>query len=225
MDVYFICLMSALRGEEIPRDNIYKIINRPVISGFNLFEQLYKEDDYEYLKKNEKVRYAGQQIILSTYTAIETYFVGKFSEYFRFKLINSDTSITERLLKNISPRSLKDIKKNYSEYLNIQLPCFDVDYFSQTKCNFHPEDSWTGLLLIANARNDVAHKGSTEMYMTTTPMDCWYPFEFVRNYVRHFEANFDDYFYAGRKTRLIKLYEEKVNQRKGSLYSNGAEIN
>ncbi len=213
LDIYFLNLLAIVREQELPKENITDIINAPLISGFNKFEILYKQEDFDYLRKNERVKYAGQQILLSTYTAMENYFIGKFREYFHHKLRNNDPSFTERLLKNISPRSLKDIKDNYSEYLNIHLPCFDVDYFTQSKCSFHPKDSWEGILLISNIRNDVAHKGSTEKYKITTLMDCWYPFEFVQNYVQHFEANFDDYFYNGRKTRLIKLYEEKVSNR------------
>lgn len=212
LDIYFLCLLADIRKQPIPSENIASVLNSPVLSAFNMFEQFYKEDEFEYLRQNEKVRYAGQQIILATYTAIENYLSVKFKEYFIYKLKDIDSLLIEKFLKNITPRSLKDIKDNFREYLNIHLPCFDVDYFTQPKCNFHPRDSWNGLLLISDIRNEVAHNGVTEKYIITTLMDCYYPFEFVQNYVQYFEANFDDYFYNGRKTKLIRLYEDKVNR-------------
>ncbi len=213
LDIYFLNLINIIRKQPAESGAIKNIIDASLISGYNLLETLYTQEEFEYFEKNEKIKYAGQHILYSIYTAIENYFIEKFREYFIYKLANTDNKLTERILKNISFRSLKEIKNNYSDYLDIHLPFFDVDYLTQAKCNFHPKNSWEGLLLLSDIRNDVAHNGMTDKYKISTLMDCWYPFEFVRNYIMYFDTSFDELFYQGRKTRLIQLYQENINKR------------
>jgi len=146
LDIYFLNLISIIRDKPVESDAIKNIINASLISGYNLLDNLYIEEEFEYFENSEKIKYAGQHILFSLYTALENYFVKKFREYFLYKLNNSDSKLTERILKIISFKSLKEIKYNYSDYLNIHLPSIDVIYFSQNKCNFHPKNSWEDYL-------------------------------------------------------------------------------
>lgn len=219
LDIYFLNLISTIHDRPVEQDAIKSIINASLISGYNVLEELYRRDELEYLEKNEKIKFAGQHILFSLYTAVENYFIDKFKEYFLFKLNNSDSRLTERILKSISFRSLKEIKNNYSEYLDIHLSCFELDYFSQIKCNFHPKNTWDGLVLLSDIRNDVAHEGFTEKYKISTLMDCWYPYEFVRNYVMMFDFHYDGLFYCGTITSLIELYLERLK----NLYQDSAK--
>lgn len=211
LDVYFLCLVADLRNEEIPQKNIKEIIDSPVLSTFNMFEMFYKPEDYEYLERTEKIKYAGQQILQSIYTALENYFFEKFKEYFSFKLNKLEATLIQNIYDNINFRGIDDIKKYYKEYLNISLPSFDIErYYSQEKCNFKPKNSWEAIILLSKIRNDVAHEGMTKKYKITTLLDCWYPLEFVKDYIFSFDANFDSLIYEGKKTKLILSYEKKI---------------
>ena len=108
------------------------------------------------------------------------------------------------IVAKISNRSIEEIKRNYSNYLNIKLPYFDIERIAtQQNCTFEPKDAWEAISIISKSRNEIAHSGISNTYKIRSLLDCWYPYEFVNHYVIIFDANFDDYIYNSRESRLI----------------------
>lgn len=211
--VYNECLFALNDNRQIVQDHIRKLIDEPVVSGLTVFEQFYKESDFEYLGKTEKIKYLGQQIIFSVYTALEIYFIKKFKEYITFKLSNVNEDLLKLIIGKISNRSIEEIKENYSAYLNIHLPFFDIEkIFTQNNCTFQPKDAWEAIIIISKSRNEIAHSGISNTYKIKSLLDCWYPYEFVNYYVILFDANFDDYIYNKRESRLINAYKARINK-------------
>ena len=115
-------------------------------------------------------------------------------------------------LKRFSLRSLEEIKGHFSDVLDIRLPSFEIEYLTNDRSQFQPKDSWTALILLAKARNEIAHTGQSTKYKLVTPMDSWYPFDFARRWVSQFDANFDSIIYQKRETVLIKEYKQRLRQ-------------
>ena len=187
-------------------------MNRNNISGFNVIGWMYREGELEFLEKYGHVREIGQQIILSTYSALECYLIDKFKEYFSFKFTDIDTNVRQKLLKQINSRSLEDIKNNYYDYLNIHLPSYDIEINSDEKSSFQPKDSWTALRLLSQTRNEIAHQGASKTYKVTSLLDAWYPFEFVREWVHSFDVKFDKLIYDNSTKYLPQSYLVRVEQ-------------
>lgn len=210
--IYCESLFAIINDRPIDQNHFRKLINEPVISGLSMFEQFYKDSDFEYLEKNEKMKYFGQQILLSVYTVLEIYFIEKFKEYMSYRLSNLDSSLQSNIIDKIvrSLRSIDDIKESYYKYLDIHLPSFDIkEIFTQPRCSFKPPDAWNAIIILSKARNEIAHSGIAQSYKVTTLLDCWYPFEFINYYIPLFDANFDSLLYKNRKNRLIVEYEKR----------------
>lgn len=212
--IYCESLFAIINDQPIDKNHFKKLITEPVVSGLSMFEQFYKDSDFEYLEKNEKIKFLGQQILLSVYTALEIYFIEKFKEYMLFKLSNLNSSLQSTIIKRISFRSIDEIKDNYFKYLDVYLPSFDIDeIYSQPRCSFQPKDAWDAISIISKARNEIAHSGITQHYKITTLLDCWYPYEFVNYYVSLFNVNFDSLIFDNQKSRLIIEYEKRKLER------------
>ncbi len=219
-DIYFIHIITKARNEEPYMNVVNAIINEKKISGFNVLGELYNDKEMKMLNEEEHVKHIGQQILLSSYAALEFYLIEKFKEYYRFILKEKNSSIVEGALKRFSFRSMEEIKKLYYEMLSIHLPSFDVRYDSHEKSAFQPKISWDAIILLAKARNEIAHQGETSSYKIVTLMDYWYPFDFIRRWVGGFDVNFDLLIYEGRKTNLVKAHDKRV---RNSLYCVGNE--
>ena len=208
--LYCESLLAIINDRPIDKEHVKKLITEPVISGLNMFEMFYTDSDFEYLEKNEKLKHLAQQILFSTYTALEIYYIEKFKEYLKTKLEDLEPSIKKTIINKISFRSIEEIKDNYLKYLGIHLPSFGISrIYTQPKCSFQPSSSWDAILTIANARNEIAHTGISKSYKITTLLDCWYPYEFVNDYVTLFNTNFDSFLLENKKGKLIIEYERR----------------
>jgi len=211
-DVYGLHLLSGIREKEPPIDTIQKIIHGNSISGLNLFDWEYSDAERQILESSGHFRAIGQQVIMATYTAVELYLVHKFKEYFAFLLKDKPDKLIANSLKRLSHRSLDEISKLYFDLLDIHLPSFEIEIYSTEKSIFQPKSSWDAIVLLSRARNEIAHQGESTSYRITTLMDSWYPFEFSRSWIVHFDSNFDILVYEGWETSLIKEYQEMVSK-------------
>lgn len=205
-DLYLIHVISKYRKEQPNKDLIEAIMSRNNISGFNVIGWTYQDNEFEYLEQHGHVREIGQQIILSTYSALESYLIDKFKEFIEFKLAGIDPKVSQNIIKQIYIRSIDDIKNNYFDYLEIHLPSYDIEFYSDEKSSFQAKDSWSAIILLTKARNEIAHKGVSENYKVTTLLDAWYPFDFVRNWVSFFDDAFDRVVYNNSTKYLPKSY-------------------
>lgn len=212
-DIYTLHIVAKLRGKEPDEKLIEEILNKEnFISVFNIIDMVYKKEEFQIFEDKEYVTAIGQQILLATYTALEVYLINKFEEYYRYILRDKDADFVGNTIKRFSFRSLKEITKHYKEILKIYLQHFDIEIYSQTKSTFQPEDSWDALNIISRARNEIAHKGKSESYKILTLMDSWHPFDFVSEWVRRFDFNFNAYIYENREYKLIKEYKERLSK-------------
>jgi len=209
-DVYAIHVMAKIRKTEPNMDSIQEILSGKKMSGFNLIGTTYKENELELLEKEGHFKEIGQQIIVAAHTALESYLILKFREYYSFLSSHCEESFIEETLKKFKFRSLDDFKKAYHKFFGIHIPSFDFVYSGTDGCNFVAKDSWEALNLIYDARNDIVHKGESMNYKVATLMDSWYPFEFVRNWVPLFDANFNMFIYEKKESKLYKEYKVRA---------------
>lgn len=83
------------------------------------------------------------------------------------------------------------------------------------ECSWQPQDSWEALRLVARARNEIVHVGASRCYVVGALTDAWYPFEFVRDWVAHFDANFDALVFEGVRYPLVEEYERRRRKAAG----------
>jgi len=198
-DIYAICLLAKIRAVDPDIEQIAGILEGNKITGYNLMSIYYTDHELVQLKQKGHFKEIGEQIILQTYTMLESYLKSKFYEYNYF--INGN-------LKKFHFRDLKEFKAKYKEVLDIHLPSFDFDYFfPDGKCSFQPKGSWETIKILAKARNEIAHEGTSNSYTVTTLMDSWYPFDFTRRWIVSFDANFNSFIYDKFETSLIKEYK------------------
>lgn len=209
-DIYALHIIANIRNQEPEKEVINELLGSNKISWLNFLGVAYKNEDIQILEKDGQLKHIGQQILLSTYTAFEIYLIEKFKEYYRCLSKNKEGDFLENTLKRFSFRSIKNIAENYYELLKINLPSFDIEYFSDDKSSFQPKNSWEAINLISIARNEIAHIGESKKYKIVTLMDSWYPFEFIRRWVSLFDCNFDSLIYEKKETNLIKVYKERL---------------
>jgi hypothetical protein len=213
-DIYAIHILAKLRAVDPDRELITKILEGNKISGYNIMSIHYRADDLIQLQESGYLREVGEQIIVATYTALESYLIEKFKEYYSYLMSGVSSKILNESLKRIRFRDLSDIKRNFYDFLDIHLPSFDMEYFSDEKCSFRPKDSWDAIKMISKARNEIVHQGTSRSYIVSTLMDSWYPFDFSRRWVTLFDANFDRFIYDKYETRLIKEYKIRKEELK-----------
>ncbi len=209
-DVYALHVMAKIRNQDIDMDVIDSILSGNKISGLNLVGSAYTKNELKQLEEEGHFIEIGQQIIVAAHTALESYLILKFREYYRHLTLGSNEEIVEETLSRLNFRCLNDFKDAYKKFFKIHIPSFDVGYHSSDRCNFEPENSWEALILIYNVRNDIVHKGVSIDYKVSSLMDSWYPFEFVRNWVSGFDANFDSYIYHNTETKLYREHKERA---------------
>ena len=210
-DLYSLQLLARERKTQVPTDLIDIILTDNRISGFTVDGGMYRPHEIAMLKSTGLFRRVGEQIVLATYTAAEMYLTEKFKEYLAFRYSQSSPELLQALLDRLSFRSLQEIKKHYSDLLDIHLPFFEIQMFTTDKCNFQPRDCWEAFNILSTARNDIAHLGYSKAYKVDTPVDSWYPFEFVRTWIAQFDSNFDMLMFARQETSLIVEYKQRAN--------------
>lgn len=211
-DVYALHTMAKIRNEEPDMDAIKSIMSGRKISGLNIFGEQYKKNELELLERDGHFAEIGQQIIVTTHTALESYLALKFREYYKFLSSGCSELPVDETLKQFNFRGLEDFKKAYKKFFGIHIPSFDIDYHTSDGCSFQPKDSWEALELIHRARNDIVHKGTPLNYQVSTLMDSWYPFEFARDWVSLFDVNFDSFIYQKIETRLYCEHKKRANK-------------
>jgi hypothetical protein len=209
-DIYTLHIIAEYRNNEVDKETINAILKSNRISGFNVVGFLYKDEEIKLLTEHAHIKNIGEQIVFATYTTLEIYLIEKFKEYYQYFLRDKDAAFVENSLKTFAFRSLKDLEKHYYEILTIHLPSFDIEYYSDDKSSFQHKYSWEAICTISKARNEIAHDGESKKYKIVTLLDSWYPFEFVRRWVRFFNDNFDYLIYEGKETRLIKEYKNRL---------------
>lgn len=208
-DIYAIHLIARLRSVDPDKELIAKILQGNKISGYNLLSIHYNENDLIQLREGGYLREIGQQIIVATYTALESYLISKFEEYYFYIASGMDARIISETFKRIRFRSLADIKDQFNDFLDIHLPSFEIEYSLDPKCSFQPKDCWDAINMIAKVRNEIAHQGKSSTLIVSTLMDSWYPFDFSRMWVMLFDTNFDFLIYKKKETRLIEEYKKR----------------
>jgi hypothetical protein len=216
-DIYALHIIADYRNTEIDNKQIKAILSSDAVSILNFDGNFYTNHEISELERIGHIKNVGQQIVLATYTALEFYLIEKFKEYYRYFFQSIDRELVINSLKRYSFRNLDEINKHYFEMLKIHLPSYDIKYFSSVKCNWQPKDSWAGIKTLEEARHQIAHTGKTEKYKIVTLMDSWYPFEFVCNWVRSFDVDFDNLIYRGNESAAIKEYKGRMVKQQRSL--------
>ena len=210
-DIYALHIIAAYRNTKPDSKTIDKILKSDALSLLTCIGSSYHEHEVAELEKTGQMRNIGQQIILATYTAIEVYLIEKFKEYYRYLLRDKDEAFVENSLRRFaSCRNIEEIKTRYSELLKIHLSALEITCYTTEKCNWHPQSTWDAVLLIEKVRNQIAHTGKSTDYKITTLMDAWYPFEFVCEWVRTFDVEFDHMVYRGKESATIKEYKARL---------------
>lgn len=215
-DIYALHIIAACRNNEVDKNLINKIIKSDAISPLVFDSLSYRDNEIAALKKVGHLKDIGQQIVLATYTALEVYLIEKFKEYYKHSLRDKDSDFIQTLIKRFSFRNIEEIKRHYSKILKIHLPSFEIKCYTTEKCNWCPESTWEAILLIEKTRNQIAHSGQSIDYKIVTLMDAWYPFEFVQDWVRSFDVNFDLLIYKGKENAAIREYKAKIDRQIGS---------
>lgn len=209
--LYAIHLLASSRKEEPDRELVQSILSGKRVSSVVVLGMPYTEKERKELEESGILRDIGSQIVLATYTALESYLINKFGEYFRFRFRGADNEMVTKVLGKLSFRSLRDIAKLYKDVLDIHLSCFEIDmYFIGASSSFRPKSTWEGITAIEKARHDIAHEGKAKDYKIGILPDAWEPFEFVRRWVELFDVNFDCLVYEDRPTPSIQEYRKRV---------------
>lgn len=211
-DIYARLTMCKIRNENPDIKSIMSLMSSKKISGLNLVGSAYTKEELDLLKNENFFTPIGQQIIVASHTALETYLILKFKEYYRYIFSTSDKLLIEESLKLINSklRGLDDFKEAYKKYLKIHIPSFEIDYYSSQDCNFEPKNTWNAMMLLYQTRNNIVHKGTSVDYEITSLMDSWYPFEFITRWVSLFDTNFDYFVYEKRETKLYIEYKNRA---------------
>ena len=210
-DIYALHIIALYRNSEIDKELIKQIIKSDAMSLLTCDVWSYQKDELTALEESGSMRNIGQQIVLATYTALEVYLIEKFKEYYRHFLRHKDADFIKKAPKNFSFRNIKEeIKNRYFDILKIHLPSFNITYYTSDKCNWHPKNAWEAILLIEKVRNQIAHTGKSTDYKIITLMESWYPFDFVCEWVRTFDVEFDHMIYRGKESAIIKEYKYRL---------------
>lgn len=209
-DIFALNLLAKFRNSPAPPSDTIESILNGAVSIVNFTAFTFNESERELLSREGHFRSIGQQILATSYTAIELYLTNKFYEYYRSTMKGLSERFIEASIKQMYIRNLKDLSKLFYDFFDIHLPSFDFDFFTGEGCNFTPTTAWDALMLLSTARNEIAHKGESVSYKITTLVDSWYPFEFTRHYVDYFEYNFDDFVYCQKVSRLVLEHNERL---------------
>ena len=213
LDLYAMHVISKLRGRNPPEDAVEAIMSGDKVSILNISDVTLSNDEKDAIKKDGYFREVGEQIIVAAHSAFEHYLVEKFKEYLRFHMKFCATPPREAAVISIaqSMRSLEGIKNAYKETLGIHLPSFDVKFAFNPNSNFSFDSAWEAIVALDKKRHSVVHLGKESPFEIESLMDSWYPFDFTRVWVTHFNHFFDHQIYEGGwfKTEEAEQYFEK----------------
>jgi hypothetical protein len=187
-DIYTIHAFSKLKNEE---PNI-KLIDQyfekdrghsTLINGW-FFHMT--EEERKQLGNDPHIYGLSEQIVTSTYVAVEYYLVNKFNEL--IELTVSNKSIVNGIAKNIKSTSLDMLKKRYGDFLEVDLSRFNPDITLFETEWFKPKTCWDGLKMLSTVRNEVAHTGRSKTFVIKYLHDSYAAYDFAWYWVSNFEA-------------------------------------
>ena len=203
-DIYGLHAISLFRGESPDLALIRRIIQEKEVSFHaHSWQWTMRREEYDEFDNDGHLRSMCEHIVFSSYVAVEAYLKGKFKEYFDHMYKAPDQERQDLLLKRISLRSLQELSEQYWKYLRIKLPDFNhpqIATYAEAEW-FNPATSWQGLKQLEECRNQLAHSGRMNSARLVVLVDAMSVFQFCRNYVMLFDANFDSYIYHGRAVK------------------------
>jgi hypothetical protein len=213
-DIFALNLLAKFRNNSPPPNDTIQSILDGAVSVLNFTAFAFNEPERKLLARDGHLRSIGQQIIVTSFTAIELYLTNKFYEYYRNSISGLPNRFIEASMKQLYIRSIKDVSKLFYDFFGIHLPSFDFDFYTGEGCIFTPATAWDALMLLSTARNEIAHKGESSSYKITTLVDSWHPFDFTRYFVEHFEYNFDDFIYRQKVSTLVLEHNTRLEKSK-----------
>ena len=118
-DIYAVHIMAKIRNTEPEKELIKPILTGGKMTVFNVYGGAYKEEELQLLEKEGHFSGIGQQIIVATHTALESYLIWKFKEYYRYMCSNTTRPLVEETLKRFNFRCLNDFKITYKTFFDI----------------------------------------------------------------------------------------------------------
>jgi len=207
-DVYGLHALSAHRGEQPNVELIQEVVTQGGVSSLARSWQFYmKKDEYDSFGERGHLRAICEHVVFASYVALESYLIGKFCEYFEVKYSALGERQRSVVCKKVSLRNLEEIKRHYSEFLDINIAHFEppIGVYEEAPW-FHPASCWEGLKMLERCRNRLAHTGEMPDVKLVVLVDAWSAFEFCRKWVEYFEGNYNDHIHRNKPAR----FEEPV---------------
>jgi len=214
-DVYTQHVIAAMRKKSVDLVLISKIVETGGLSTLNYSWRFYlTQDEYNQLRQNGQTKKICEEIVLAIYTAVEYYLINKFKEYLHHSLSAQPSRVLEAVEKRISFRSLEQIKDNYRDYFAIHLPSFEPKEGGFEESWFKPKSAWEGITMLSEARNEIAHEGTSKSYEIFYLIDAYAPLHFSTRWVALFDCNFDSMLYENRRSSLVKEHDERYEKQR-----------
>jgi hypothetical protein len=187
-DIYTNLSFARLQGRDMDSEHINKLLdNKQSMSLMvNAWEFHMSEEENSKLRSDPHIKALCEQIVMTTYVSIEYYLVNRFKELISERI--PDKRIASSLLKNTNGTSLEKLKRNYNDFLGINIPDFRPDIAFQDSNWFTPKDSWGALILMSEVRKEVAHTGTSSKHDITFLEDAYSPFYFTWRWVGLFHS-------------------------------------
>lgn len=212
-DVYTQHVIASMRNSSVDNELISKIVNEGSLSTLNYSWRFFlSNQEYEKLRTEGQTKKICEEIVLSVYTAVEQYLISKFKEYLAHSLSSQPERVYLAVEKRISYRSLNQIKDNYRDYLDIHLPSFEPEQGGFEESWFQPRTSWEGITILSDARNEIAHEGTSKTFDIFYLIDAYAPLHFATRWVSLFNVNFDSMMYEGKKYRFVKEHDDRYEK-------------
>lgn len=205
-DIFCQHVLALSRSQKPDLALIEKIITEKGLSTLHFSWRFFMtSQEHEEFDQAGHLRRMCEHIVFASYVALESYLISKFREYFDHVFSAIESKPRSSLVERLSFRNLEEIKRQYSELLNIRISAFEPDLGVLDEVVwFQPKNSWEGLKLLEKVRNELAHIGEVRSYNIFVLVDAWSAFDFVRSWVDLFEVNFNEFIFEGRRTKLVR---------------------
>jgi hypothetical protein len=186
-DIYTIHSFARLQKRDVDLNHINKLMENEssfstLVNGWYFHMS---QDENDSLRKDPHIKSMCEQIVTSTYVAIEYYLVNRFEELIIEKV---DDKVAKSLLKYTAGTSLNKLKEKYMNFLDINIVEFEPDVGLFENNWFNPKNCWEALQLMSKVRNEVAHTGTSNTYDITYLIDAYSPYHFTWRWVALFHS-------------------------------------
>jgi hypothetical protein len=211
-DLYIQQLLAHHHNREIDKAVVENLLSGKHISGQFFMRESLTQAGYGIIR--EKVKGIVDQLVVSTWSLLEVYLRNKFEELLNHRFHTSDSRLVDMVMKNLNFQGLDRIKKHYKDYLDFDLACYELEklYITDNPVIDSKRSSWERIALIAEARHDIVHGLNKKVLGELYPSDVWNLFDFARRWVSSFDVNINMLWYEGRKSALIKEYENRLRK-------------